>query len=155
MNRYWQVDDRQGPTPELPAIGPWYGPVRSIIDAPVIITEDDLEYATHPIVATYQSVFGSIARLESSQNLEYLLQNQPQPTVDAQPTGQRHPGIRPSAAQPMSLQLDHQVNHAEVTAPYRVGALVARETEGSVPANNSQSMWPLQSDMLEEPPYLA
>ena len=74
-DRYWRLDKRQGPPPELAGIGPWYGPIKSIIDAPVVITEDDLEYATHPIVATYQSVFGSTAWLESTQNFEYLFQN--------------------------------------------------------------------------------
>lgn len=155
LDRYWEIDERPGQPPELAGIGPCYGPLKSIIDAHVVITEDELEYATHPTVASYQPVPGSIAWLGSTQNFEYLLQNQLQPRVDARSTGRRYHGIRPSAAQPMSLQVDHQAIHAEGATPYRVGTLVARKIEEAMPAIDRQYTWPMQFDEVGEPPYLA
>ena len=153
LDRYWRLDKRQGPPPELAGIGPWYGPMKSIIDAPVMITEDDVEYATNPTVASYQPVPGSIAWLESTQKFEYLLQNQLEPNIIAQPTRVGYHGIRTSATQPMSLEVDRLVIHEEVITPYRVGALVAREIEESVPTNNSQSMLPTEYNEPAKSPY--
>ena len=144
LDRYWRLAKRSGQPPEIASIGPWYGPIKSIVDAPVVITEADLEWATHPTVASYKPTPGSIASMERTHNFEYLLQNQHQPSDHAQPTGPEYPGIRTSAALPMNFQVDHQVMQEEFSTPYRVGALVAREIEGAMPANNSQSMFPMQ-----------
>ena len=152
-DHYWWLDERPGSPPELAGIGPWYGPIKSIIDAPVVITEDDLEYATHPAVASYEPEPGSIAWMERTQDFGYLLQNQFQPSDHAQPTGPGHHRIRQSAAQPMSLQVDQQVIHEEVVNPYRVGAQLAREIEGRMPTDNSQSMLPMPPNEAAEPPY--
>ena len=153
LDRYWRLDERPGPPPELAGIGPWYGPMKSIINAPVVITEDDLEHATHPSVGSFQPVPGSIAWLERTQNFEYLLQNQFETSVNSQPRRLGYHGIRASVAQPMSLQVDHQVVHEEVVTPYRVGALVAREIEARVPKNNSHSMLPTEHDEPAKSPY--
>ena len=102
LDRYWRLSKRAGPPPEIASIGPWYGPVKSIIDAPIVITEADLEWATHPTVASYKPTPGSIASMERAPNFEYMLQNQHQPSDHAQPRGPEHHGIRASAALPMS-----------------------------------------------------
>ena len=153
LDRYWRLDNRPGPPPELAGIGPWYGPMKSIINAPVVITEDDLEHATHPSVASFQPVPGSIAWLERTQNFEYLLQNQLDPSVNSQLRRLGHHGIRASVAQPMSLQIDHEIVHEEIVTPYQVGALVAREIEARVPTNNSHSMLPTEYDEPAKSPY--
>lgn len=144
LDRYWRLAKRPGQPPELAGIGPWYGSIKSIVNAPVVITEEDLEYATHPTVASYKPTPGSIASMERTQDFEYVLQNQHQPSDHAQPARRQYHGIRLSAALPMSFQVDHDVIHDEVITPYRVGALVAREIERAMPANNSQSMLPVQ-----------
>ena len=144
LDRYWRLAKRPRQPPELASIGPWYGPIRSIVDAPVVITEEDLEYATHATVVSYKPTPGSIASMERAPNFEYLLPTQRQPSGHAQPTGPGHHGIRTSAALPMSFQVDHQVIPEEEITPYRVGALVARVIEGAMPADNSQSMLPMR-----------
>lgn len=154
LERYWRLDRRAGPSPELAGIGPWYGPIKSIIDAPVVITEEDLEYATHPTVASYQPLPGSIAWMERTQNIEYLLENQQEPSEHVEPTRRRYQETRPSAAQPMSLKVDHHIIHEEVITPYRIGSLVAREIEGTMPPRPSQSMLPLQYNEQAKSPYL-
>ena len=108
LDRYWWLDERPGSPLELAGIGPWYGPIKSIIEAPVVITEDDLEYATHPTVASYEPEPGSIAWMERTQDFGYLLQNQFQPSDHAQPTGPGHHRIRLSAAPSMSFQVESQ-----------------------------------------------
>ena len=77
-DHYWRLEKRPGPPPELANLGPWHGPIKSITDAPVAITEEELEVATHPSVKLYQPVEGSIAWLEQNHNLDNLLANQMQ-----------------------------------------------------------------------------
>ena len=77
-DHYWRLERRSGPPPELANLGPWDGPINSITDAPIAITEEDLEVATHPSIALYQPVEGSIAWLERNHNLDNLLENQMQ-----------------------------------------------------------------------------
>ena len=140
---YWRLEKRPGPSPELADIGPWHGTVNSIINAPVEITEEDLGYATHPSVALYQPVPGSIAWLESNQNLEHVLENQLEPNAYAQPS-RRFQGLRTSSSQPKSFLVNSKAAREQVVAPYRLGALVASRIKGSIATNGSQSMSPMQ-----------
>ena len=133
LDRYWRLSKREGPPPELAGIGPWYGRINSIVDAPVVITEADLEWAIHQSVASYKPTPGSVASMERAPNFEHMLQNQHQPSDHVQATGPEHQGTRTSAALPMSFQVDHQVIHEEETTAYRVGALVARGIERATP----------------------
>lgn len=153
-DQWWWLDEREGSPPELAGIGPSYGSIRSIVDAPMVITEDDLKYATHPAVfAPYEPEPGSMAWMGGTQNYDYLLQNQFQPSDHAQPTVSGYHRVRTSASQTMNLQVNHQVIHEGAITPHRVGALLARGIEGGEPANNGQIMLPMQLDEAAEPPY--
>ena len=50
-DHYSRLEGRQGPPPELAGLGAWQGPIMSITNAPVDITEEDLEPHVHPSVA--------------------------------------------------------------------------------------------------------
>ena len=147
---YWRLERRVGPPPELAGLGLWHGPVLSIINAPVEIAEDDLEFATHPSVASYQPEEGSIAWLESNHNLHHVLDNQPHFNAYTQPP-RTSQGLRTSPSQPASFRVSEEATREQMRTPYQLGALMARRLEGPVPEYDSQSMSPMGSD---EPPML-
>ena len=71
-DQYWRMDRRPGQPPQLASLGAWHGSINSIMNAPVEITEEDLEPATHPS----HLVKRSIAWLEQNHNRDSLLENQ-------------------------------------------------------------------------------
>ena len=70
LDHYWQLEGRPGPPPELASLGPWNGPIMSITEAPVEITEEDLEPHVHPLVRVFQPVEGSILWIEQKHNFD-------------------------------------------------------------------------------------
>ena len=70
LDHYWQLEERPGPPPELAGLGAWHGPVMSIINAPVEITEEDLEPYVHPSVRAFRPVEGSILWIEQRHNFD-------------------------------------------------------------------------------------
>ena len=149
-DHYWRLEKRPGQPPELARLGLWHGPVKSIINAPVEITEEDLEFATHPSVASYQPVPGSIAWLELNQNLDNVLENQLQPNAHTQPS-RRYLGVRTSSSQPKSFLVDGKATREQAVTPYQLGGLVASRIEGPISANGGQSMSLMRHN---EPAYL-
>ena len=75
-DKYWRLDKRPGAPPELAGLGPWNGPIKSIMNAPMDITEEDLHGATHPSVVLHPPVPGSIVWHEVNQQFDYVLESQ-------------------------------------------------------------------------------
>ncbi len=140
---YWQAEGRQGPSPELAGLGPWNGPVKLIVSAPVAITEEELETATHPSVAAYQPLPGSIAWLELHENFDNMLNDQLEPNFHAQPP-RRHQRVRTSPSQSQSFEVNCQATREQGNMPYQLGGLIASRIQGTVPGDDSHSIKPVK-----------
>ena len=70
LAHYWQLEGRPGPPPELARLGAWDGPVIEIINAPVEISEEDLEPFVHPLIRAFEPVEGSILWIEQRHNFD-------------------------------------------------------------------------------------